>query len=192
MNKKPMVILTGPTAVGKTELSIKKEKIHIKYCFKKRFCRIFKGFCKKVDQCWDLYDQGKYDEAYKMVLPIAKKGIGKAINMMATLHEKGKGVPADLNKAIEWYELGIKKDYWACFNNLGNLYYNYSVDENQGKVAAYQFYKQVIYKTNKVVAKRALDILLSGLVPYNEDEKQQWIKRLIELGEEEYVNALNK
>ena len=56
---------------------------------------------KKVDQCWDLYDQGKYDEAYKMVLPIAKKGIGKAINMMATLHEKGKGVPADLNKAIE-------------------------------------------------------------------------------------------
>ena len=147
---------------------------------------------KKVDQCWDLYDQGKYDEAYKMVLPIAKKGIGKAINMMATLHEKGKGVPADLNKAIEWYELGIKKDYWACFNNLGNLYYNYSVDENQGKVAAYQFYKQVIYKTNKVVAKRGLDILLSGLVPYNEDEKQQWIKRLIELGEEEYVNALNK
>lgn len=148
---------------------------------------------KKVDECWDLYDHGKYDEAYKMVLPIAKKGISKAVTMMGTLNTNGKGVPQNLEKAKEWYELGMKQGNWACFNNMGNIYFNYSENKEQGKIEAYRCYKEVIGKVNKVIAKRGLEILLSGLVPYNEKEKSEWINRLTELGEFEYLkNVLDK
>ena len=87
----------------------------------------------------------------------------------------------------------MKQGNWACFNNMGNIYFNYSENKEQGKIEAYRFYKEVIGKVNKVIAKRGLEILLSGLVPYNEKEKSEWINRLTELGEFEYLKTvLNK
>ncbi|MBR5794976.1 MAG: SEL1-like repeat protein [Erysipelotrichaceae bacterium] len=149
-------------------------------------------FTEQVNDCWALYDKGKYEEAYKKVLPLAKKGVLKAINMVGLMLNYGEGVPCDLQKAQEWYQLGINKHYPACYTNMGNLYYKYSSDETVGKKYAYHYYVQVIHKNNAVVCKRALDILLSGLVDYNEEQKQKWINRLLELGEEEYVQSLNK
>ncbi|MBQ9841148.1 MAG: SEL1-like repeat protein [Erysipelotrichaceae bacterium] len=149
-------------------------------------------FTEQVNECWALHDDGKYEEAYKKVLPLAKKGVLKAINMVGLMLNYGEGVPCDLQKAQEWYQLGIDKHYPACYTNMGNLYYKYSSDETVGKKYAYHYYVQVIHKNNAVVCKRALDILLSGLVDYNEEQKQKWINRLLELGEDEYVLSLNK
>lgn len=147
---------------------------------------------KEVDECWELHDNGEYEKAYEKVLPLAKQGSPKAMNMLGLLFYHGKGVQQDIHKAHEWFEMGIKKKYSPCYLNMGNLYYNYASDETLGKKYAYQYYLMVVDTASANTCKRALEILLSGIVPRDSKEAERWSNRLIELGEIDYLKSLHK
>lgn len=147
---------------------------------------------KKVNEYWDLYDEGKYDEVYQEVLPLAKRGHLKALNMVGLMFYYGNGAPFDIVKAHQWFTIGINHDYKACYINMGNLYYFYSKDETEGHKKAYSYYKVVADTCNRGVGKRALEIVKSGVVPYDKKEVQLFKNRLIELGERQFVDGFEE
>ena len=73
---------------------------------------------------------------------------------------------------------------------MGNLYYNHASDETLGKKYAYQYYLMIIDTASANTCKRALEILLSGIVPRDPKEAERWSNRLIELGEIDYLKSL--
>ena len=55
----------------------------------------------KYQEAVDAYNREDYKAAYKLILPLAKKGFAQAQYNLGVMHEKGKGVKKNLKKCIE-------------------------------------------------------------------------------------------
>ena len=69
-----------------------------------------------------LYDEKKYAEAVKKLLPAAQKGHKKAQYRMGRCYDKGYGVEEDNNKAFEWYSKAAAQNYHKGQYQLGRCY----------------------------------------------------------------------
>jgi TPR repeat protein len=68
------------------------------------------------------YKSGYYQRAMDLWLPLAEAGDARAQEFVGILHEGGYGVPKDIGKAIEWYELAAASGDMAAQYNLGRIY----------------------------------------------------------------------
>ena len=68
------------------------------------------------------YKSGYYQRAMDLWLPLAEAGDARAQEFVGILHEEGHGVPKDVGKAIEWYELAAASGDMAAQYNLGRIY----------------------------------------------------------------------
>ena len=69
-----------------------------------------------------LYDQKKYTEAVKKLLPAAQKGHKKAQYRMGRCYDKGHGVAEDNGKAFEWYSKSAAQGYHKGLYQVGRCY----------------------------------------------------------------------
>ena len=69
-----------------------------------------------------LYDQKKYTEAIKKLLPAAHQGHKKAQYRMGRCHDKGHGVKEDNKLARQWYEKAAAQGHAKSQYQLGKCY----------------------------------------------------------------------
>ena len=87
-----------------------------------------------------LYDEKKYAEAVKKLLPAAQKGHKKAQYRLGRCYDKGHGVEEDNNKAFEWYSKAAAQNYHKGQYQVGRCY-------KKGKGVAKDKVKAVQYFT---------------------------------------------
>ena len=69
-----------------------------------------------------LYDEKKYEQAVKKLLPAAQKGHKKAQYRMGRCHDKGHGVKEDNKLARQWYEKAAAQGHAKSQYQLGKCY----------------------------------------------------------------------
>ena len=69
-----------------------------------------------------LYDQKKYTEAVKKLLPAAQKGHKKAQYRLGRCYDKGHGVQEDNQKAYQWYLKSAQQGHAKSQYQLGKCY----------------------------------------------------------------------
>lgn len=68
------------------------------------------------------YDQGQFETARKLWLPLAERGHMVAQKSLATLYTKGQGVAVDLGKAAYWFEQAAAQGHASAQYKLGVMY----------------------------------------------------------------------
>jgi hypothetical protein len=74
------------------------------------------------EQGKQLYDQKKYELAYKKLLPAAQKGHKKAQYRLARCYDKGHGVAEDNHKAFLWYQKAAAQGHAKSQYRLAKCY----------------------------------------------------------------------
>lgn len=69
-----------------------------------------------------LYDQKKYELAFKKLLPAAQKGHKKAQYRVGRCYDKGHGVTEDNQKAFLWYQKSAVQGHAKSQYQLGKCY----------------------------------------------------------------------
>lgn len=67
--------------------------------------------------------KGDFETALQGLKPLAEQGHAAAQYNLATLYQRGLGLPKDIAKAIYWYERAAEQNHISAQFNLGNLYY---------------------------------------------------------------------
>lgn len=70
----------------------------------------------------DAINQANYDEAFRLLLPLAEKNIARAQANLGTLYQTGLGVQRDLLEAIKWLERAAQQGQGSAAHNLGTIY----------------------------------------------------------------------
>ena len=65
----------------------------------------------------------KYDEAIKIIRPMAEEGFEKAQNHLGVRYNLGQGVTQDYKEAIKWYTKAAEQGLANAQFNLGGMYY---------------------------------------------------------------------
>ena len=75
-----------------------------------------------VEQGVQAYDDGDYQKAKDILLPLAKAGVPKAMNMIGLMHDFGKGYPENTVLGCDWYQRSAKTGYVSAQSNLSTCY----------------------------------------------------------------------
>ena len=67
------------------------------------------------------YRAGQHAQAYKVLLPLAKKKDARAMYLVGVMYEGGRGVPQDDPTAAGWYELSVKQRYASAQYSLARM-----------------------------------------------------------------------
>ena len=67
------------------------------------------------------YKAGEYNNAHKLLSPLAEEGDALAQLFFGVMHEQGQGVPQDYREAAKWYQLSADQGN-ASAQNLCLLY----------------------------------------------------------------------
>jgi len=70
----------------------------------------------------ELIEQGKYEEAFCLLLPIAKRGNSEAQAKVGVLYQLELGVDRNLTEAIFWLEKAARQGNGEAAHNLGTLF----------------------------------------------------------------------
>ena len=93
------------------------------------------------DEGKKLYDQKKYEQAVKKLLPAAHKGHKKAQYRMGRCHAKGHGVEENDLLARQWYEKSAAQGYAKAQYQLGRCYKK-GKGANKDKVKAFEYFSK--------------------------------------------------
>src|SRR5258707_12678552 len=68
------------------------------------------------------YTKGDFDNAVRLLRPLAEAGNAVAQEKLGRLYQRGKGVPRDFELAIAWYRKAAEQGDAAAEGRLGFLY----------------------------------------------------------------------
>lgn len=77
---------------------------------------------KKLDGALDAFNHEKYEEAYRLLLPLAEDGVPKAQACLGSLYQLGLGVERNILEAIRWLKLAAEQGEGVAAHNLGTIY----------------------------------------------------------------------
>lgn len=86
---------------------------------KKKAQEELEATCRKGSQ---LYDAGKYKEAFPLLLKAAEQGNAEAQFRLGILYETGIGVDKNYSAAAKWYRKAAEQGHAQAQNNLGRMY----------------------------------------------------------------------
>lgn len=69
-----------------------------------------------------LYIEGKHDEAFAAIKPLAEQGVPRAEVILGFFYERGIGTAVDEALALQWYEKAAAHNQPAGLHNLGYAY----------------------------------------------------------------------
>src|SRR5512141_1632182 len=70
------------------------------------------------------YDRGDYKTAYRLIQPLADKGLPEAQFNLGLMYDNGHGVPQDYGEAMKWYWKAAHQGVAPAQHNLGVMYDN--------------------------------------------------------------------
>jgi len=70
----------------------------------------------------DAYNREDYKTSYKLMLPLAKKGLAQAQYNLGVMYGNGKGIAKDYSKAIKWWNHAANQGSGKAQYNLGVMY----------------------------------------------------------------------
>ena len=82
-----------------------------------------------IDTGLEAYKDGRYEEAFEVWLPLAKKGVRRAQFYVGGLYHEGRGVPSDKVTAHYWLSLSDKAGYHRSRALLNEVAAGMSEDE---------------------------------------------------------------
>lgn len=116
------------------------------------------------------YKRGDYEEAYRLIKPLAEQGYSKAQYNLALTYEYGRGVPQDYAEAVKWYRRAAEQGQTDAQNNLATKFYkgqgvpqNYILAHMWFNIAASRIPASEKEKRNVVVNNR--DLVASEMTP---------------------------
>lgn len=128
-----------------------------------------------------LFEQGKYEEAYRLWLPLAESGDLYAQNYIGIQYYIGFGVKKDYKKAKEWFEKAASGGFADAQYNLGAMYEN-GESVKTSYIDAYMWFHAANENGNTNAAPRMLALrqeykLFQPQVEYAEKIAKDFIKK---------------
>jgi len=85
------------------------------------------------------YFRGDYDEAMRLMQPLAERGDRHSQYLIGFMYERGEGVSKDYKEAAKWYALAADNGHPFAQNNLGVLH-KYGRGVSKDFVQAYKWF----------------------------------------------------
>ena len=80
------------------------------------------AFADDLQDVLSSYKAGEYNNAHKLLSPLAEEGDALAQLFFGVMHEQGQGVPQDYREAAKWYQLSADQGDAKAQLNLGVMY----------------------------------------------------------------------
>ncbi len=113
------------------------------------------------------FDNGDYETAHKLWLPLAKNGDAVAQNYMGILYYLGFGVTRDYLKAVEWYEKAATAGNSDAQKNYGDMLL-FARGTKKNIYEAYKWYFAAFQQGNEGAGKQIEVIAASGNLSPNQ------------------------
>ena len=126
------------------------------------------------------YEDKDYKEAFTIAEAAAKKGDARAMAMLGVLYQKGLGVTADLNKAVDWYADAAEKDNLGAQYSLGEIYLSGELGEPDTERGRYWMLKAA--GQGKPEAQHRLGLMFAAETPPDWDKAADWFRKAAEQG----------
>jgi uncharacterized protein len=126
------------------------------------------------------YEDKDYKGAREAAEAAAKKGDERAMAMLGLFYQKGLGVDADLNKAVDWYAQSADKGNVDAQYSLAEIYLNGELgeaDEERGR-----FWLMKAAGLGKPEAQHRLGLLAASETPPDWAEAADWFRKAAEQG----------
>jgi len=76
----------------------------------------------ELQRAYGALEAGNYAEAFRLYLPLAKRGVAAAQSTVGSMLCNGLGVEQDTRQGLEWYLRAADQGLPLAFHNLGTLY----------------------------------------------------------------------
>ena len=101
------------------------------------------------------FEQGDYEKAYALWLPLARQGDVEAQNYLGIHYYLGLGVKRDYKEAVKWFETAAKEGFPDAQRNFGDMF-------QYGRGVPQDYYKAFIWyfaasQQGHEIAKRSLE-----------------------------------
>lgn len=135
-----------------------------------------------LDKGWAAYRRGDYSTAYRVWLPLAKRGDAFAQLLIGAMYNEGIGVTKDLTETLKWWRIAAIQGNADAQFNLG-LKYEKGEGIRQDSAEALKWFR--LAASNGIVRaqlKVAVIFLLGKIVPQDFSEALKWYRLASEQG----------
>lgn len=123
--------------------------------------------CTKVTDPKKAFDNGDYETAISLWLPLAENGDTDAQNYLGIIYYLGLGTERDYKKALEWYERAAKAGHADAQRNYGDMI-NFGRGIQKDNFQAYKWYFAASQQGNKKAESQIEVIAASGNLSPNQ------------------------
>jgi len=113
------------------------------------------------------FENGDYETAHTLWLPLAENGDANAQNYLGILYYLGFGVKKDYKKALEWYERAAKAGHADAQRNYGDMI-NFGRGIQRSNQEAYKWYFAASQQGNQKAARQIEVLSASGNLSPNQ------------------------
>ncbi len=132
------------------------------------------------EEAVSLYEDKDYEGAREIAEASAKKGDARAMAMLGVLYQKGLGVEADLNKAVDWYAQAAEKNNLGAQYSLAEIYLDGALGEPDTDRGRYWLLKAA--GQGKPEAEHRLGLLAAAEKPPDWTEAAEWFRKAADQG----------
>jgi TPR repeat protein len=122
-----------------------------------------------------LYEDKDYKGARDIAEALAKNGDARAMAMLGLFYQKGLGVTADLNKAVDWYAQAAEKNEVDAQYSLAEIYLDGELGEADAERGRYWLLKAA--GQGKPEAEHRLGLLAASETPPDWVEAADWFAK---------------
>jgi TPR repeat protein len=123
--------------------------------------------CGKETDPKKAFDNGDYESAYSLWLPLAGNGDADAQNYLGILYYLGLGVQKDYKKTLKWYELAAKAGHADAQRNYADMI-NFGRGTQKDNYQAYKWYFAASQQGNIKAERQITAIAASGNLTPNQ------------------------
>lgn len=123
--------------------------------------------CAKETDPKKAFDNGDYETAISLWLPLAENGDADAQNYLGILHYLGLGVTRDYKKTLAWYGRAAKAGHADAQRNYGDMI-NFGRGIQKDNYQAYKWYFAASQQGNKKAERQLAAIAASGNLSPNQ------------------------
>lgn len=113
------------------------------------------------------FDNGDYETAFSLWMPLAENGDADAQNYLGILYYLGFGTQKDYKKALDWYERAARAGHADAQRNLGDMI-NFGRGIRKDNQAAYKWYFAASQQGNEKATRQIEVIAASGNLSPNQ------------------------
>jgi uncharacterized protein len=136
------------------------------------------------EEAVSLYEDKDYKGAREIAEASAKKGDTRSMAMLGVLYQKGLGVEADLNKAVDWYAQAAEKNNLGAQYSLAEIYLDGALGEPDLERGRFWLLKAA--GQGKPEAEHRLGLLAAAETPPDWSEAADWFRKAADQG---YVDS---